>query len=192
MTGYLSLLHVYYMSIFHIIHFIDSSIFCQNLHYVSTVVILCGVILALVERKQSCIHIKCQCFVLCAILYDYGFVFTKVGITTDRIDKTLHHKCISAGAYPSPLHYRGFPKSVCTSVNNVACHGIPDNTALCDGDIVTVDITVSMISLLCSQQDEALHLSLYDKLVSPTKHFCQLAPTIIHCLDNLWSKIKHE
>lgn len=52
---------------------------------------------------------------------------------------------IGNGAYPSPLNYRGFPKSICTSVNNVACHGIPDNRPLQEGDILNVDITVSGI-----------------------------------------------
>lgn len=50
---------------------------------------------------------------------------------------------IGNGAYPSPLNYHGFPKSICTSVNNVACHGIPDNRPLQDGDILNVDVTVS-------------------------------------------------
>ena len=50
--------------------------------------------------------------------------------------------CIKAGGYPSPLQYKGFPKSVCTSVNNVVCHGIPDDRELCNGDIVNIDITV--------------------------------------------------
>jgi len=67
------------------------------------------------------------------------------GVTTDEIDSIAHDACISAGAYPSPLLYRGFPKSICTSVNNVACHGIPDDRPLCDGDIVNVDVTVSIL-----------------------------------------------
>src|SRR5262249_6264849 len=53
-----------------------------------------------------------------------------------------HELCVSRGAYPSPLNYHGFPKSICTSVNEVICHGIPDNRALVDGDIVNLDITV--------------------------------------------------
>ncbi|KAL0901379.1 hypothetical protein ABMA27_006655 [Loxostege sticticalis] len=68
--------------------------------------------------------------------------FVKPGITTDKIDEMVHTLSIEAGAYPSPLHYKGFPKSVCTSVNNVAVHGIPDLRPLEDGDIVNVDITV--------------------------------------------------
>ena len=52
--------------------------------------------------------------------------YVKVGVTTEDIDKVVHQAAISFGAYPSPLNYKGFPKSVCTSVNNVAVHGIPD------------------------------------------------------------------
>lgn len=64
------------------------------------------------------------------------------GITTDELDRIAHEECIANGAYPSPLLYKGFPKSICTSVNNVACHGIPDNRCLQDGDIINVDVTV--------------------------------------------------
>lgn len=63
-------------------------------------------------------------------------------MTTDDIDRLVHEKIIANNAYPSPLHYSGFPKSVCTSVNNVACHGIPDDRPLEDGDIINIDITV--------------------------------------------------
>ncbi|XP_064608219.1 methionine aminopeptidase 1D, mitochondrial-like [Liolophura sinensis] len=66
----------------------------------------------------------------------------KVGVTTDEIDELVHDLCISHKAYPSPLNYHGFPKSVCTSVNNVACHGIPDSRRLEDGDIINIDVTV--------------------------------------------------
>jgi methionyl aminopeptidase len=63
------------------------------------------------------------------------------GVSTDTLDQIAHDFLISHGAYPSTLGYRGFPKSCCTSVNEVICHGIPDNTVLDDGDIVNVDIT---------------------------------------------------
>lgn len=63
-------------------------------------------------------------------------------VTTDHIDSVIHESIISAGAYPSPLNYRGFPKSVCTSVNEVICHGIPDSRSLLEGDIVNIDVTV--------------------------------------------------
>ncbi|XP_065174789.1 methionine aminopeptidase-like isoform X2 [Sycon ciliatum] len=71
-----------------------------------------------------------------------GGELCKEGVTTDEIDSVLHEMILQAGAYPSPLNYRKFPKSICTSVNNVLCHGIPDNRALQNGDIVSVDITV--------------------------------------------------
>ena len=63
------------------------------------------------------------------------------GITTDELDRVGHEFLIEHGAYPSTLGYKGFPKSLCTSVNEVVCHGIPDSTELHDGDIVNVDIT---------------------------------------------------
>ncbi|MEM7141119.1 MAG: type I methionyl aminopeptidase [Actinomycetota bacterium] len=64
------------------------------------------------------------------------------GVTTDEIDRLVHDLCVEAGGYPSPLNYRGFPKSVCTSVNEVICHGIPDSRPLADGDIINIDVTL--------------------------------------------------
>lgn len=63
------------------------------------------------------------------------------GVTTDQLDQIAHDFLVDHGAYPSTLGYRGFPKSCCTSLNEVICHGIPDNTVLEDGDIINVDIT---------------------------------------------------
>ena len=63
------------------------------------------------------------------------------GITTDEIDVFVHEATIERGAYPSPLNYHRYPKSVCTSVNEVICHGIPDSRPLQDGDIVNLDVT---------------------------------------------------
>jgi methionyl aminopeptidase len=65
----------------------------------------------------------------------------KPGITTDELDRIGHEFMCDHGAYPSTLGYKGYPKSLCTSVNEVICHGIPDSTVLNDGDIVNVDIT---------------------------------------------------
>ncbi|MFF4614259.1 type I methionyl aminopeptidase [Nonomuraea jabiensis] len=63
------------------------------------------------------------------------------GVTTDELDRVGHEFLIDHGAYPSTLGYKGYPKSLCTSINEVICHGIPDDTVLQDGDIVNVDIT---------------------------------------------------
>nr|XP_014273379.1 methionine aminopeptidase 1D, mitochondrial isoform X3 [Halyomorpha halys] len=68
--------------------------------------------------------------------------FIKAGITTDDINIFVHRQCINHGAYPSPLNYHHFPKSICTSVNNVVCHGIPDSRPLQNGEILNVDVTV--------------------------------------------------
>jgi methionyl aminopeptidase len=64
------------------------------------------------------------------------------GVTTDEIDQIVHQAILKAGAYPSPLNYHGFPKSCCTSVNEVICHGIPDDRKLKNGDVINLDITV--------------------------------------------------
>jgi methionyl aminopeptidase len=63
------------------------------------------------------------------------------GVTTDEINTLVHDYTIEHGAIPSPLNYHGFPKSVCTSVNHVVCHGIPGPKKLKDGDIINVDVT---------------------------------------------------
>jgi methionyl aminopeptidase len=65
----------------------------------------------------------------------------KPGVTTDEIDRVVHEFLCDHGAYPSTLGYKGFPKSCCTSLNEVICHGIPDSTVIEDGDIVNVDVT---------------------------------------------------
>lgn len=68
--------------------------------------------------------------------------FIAPGVTTDQLDKIAHEFICDHGAYPSPLLYRGFPKSICTSLNEVICHGIPDSTQCQAGDIINLDITV--------------------------------------------------
>lgn len=73
---------------------------------------------------------------------DLAGAAVKVGVTCDEIDRIVHEATIERGAYPSPLNYHCFPKSVCTSVNEVICHGIPDQRPLQDGDIVNIDISV--------------------------------------------------
>lgn len=67
--------------------------------------------------------------------------FVKAGVTTDELDKIVYDYTLSHDARPAPLNYKGFPKSICTSVNDVICHGVPDSTVLKDGDIINVDVT---------------------------------------------------
>ena len=88
------------------------------------------------------------------------------GVTTDELDRIGHEYMLDHGAYPSTLGYRRFPKSLCTSVNEVICHGIPDDRPLQDGDIVNIDITAYIggvhgdtdATYLCGDVDEESRL----------------------------------
>jgi methionyl aminopeptidase len=88
------------------------------------------------------------------------------GVTTDELDRIAHEFMLDHGAYPSTLGYRHFPKSICTSVNEVICHGIPDDRRLEDGDIVNIDITAFIggvhgdtdATYLCGEVDEESRL----------------------------------
>lgn len=73
---------------------------------------------------------------------DVALAAAKPGVTTDELDRLVHEAAIARNCYPSPLNYYKFPKSCCTSVNEVICHGIPDDRPLKDGDILNVDVTV--------------------------------------------------
>jgi methionyl aminopeptidase len=66
----------------------------------------------------------------------------KAGVTTDELDQICHDAYIARGGYPSTLDYKGYPKSLCTSVNEIICHGIPDDRPLADGEIVNCDVTI--------------------------------------------------
>ncbi len=79
---------------------------------------------------------------LAAEVLDYIAPFVKPGVATEHLDKLCHNMIVENGAIPAPLGYKGFPKSICTSVNHVICHGIPDEKKLQDGDIVNIDVTV--------------------------------------------------
>ena len=69
--------------------------------------------------------------------------YVKVGVTTDELNTLCHDYIVKhQQAIPAPLHYHGFPKSICTSINHVVCHGIPDHNILKDGDIINIDVTV--------------------------------------------------
>jgi len=72
---------------------------------------------------------------------DIGARAIRPGVTTDEVDRAVHEACLERGGYPSPLNYHGFPKSCCTSVNEIICHGIPDDRKLVEGDIINLDIT---------------------------------------------------
>jgi methionyl aminopeptidase len=78
---------------------------------------------------------------------DKAILAVRPGVTTDQIDVVVHEACVAEGGYPSPRKYHGFPKSVCTSVNEVICHGVPDDRRLENGDIVNIDVTLFLNGL---------------------------------------------
>lgn len=79
---------------------------------------------------------------LAAEVLDYITEFVQPGVTTNTLNDLCHNFIVERGAIPAPLNYRGFPKSICTSVNHVICHGIPSDKKLMKGDIINVDVTV--------------------------------------------------
>jgi len=79
---------------------------------------------------------------LAAEVLDMITDYVKVGITTEELNTLCHDYIVGHGAIPAPLNYHGFPKSICTSINHVVCHGIPGPKKLMDGDIVNIDVTV--------------------------------------------------
>lgn len=121
------------------------------------------------ERGVQCMRASGK---LAAQVLEYAGTLVKPGTATDEIDKAVHQMIIDNGAYPSPLGYGGFPKSVCTSVNECICHGIPDSRELEDGDIINIDVTVYLngyhgdtsATFLCGNVDDEAK-----KLVQVTK-----------------------
>lgn len=78
---------------------------------------------------------------LAAQTLEYVGKHVRPGMTTNEIDQLVYDYTLTREALPSPLNYRGFPKSVCTSINDVVCHGVPDDTVLQEGDIINIDVT---------------------------------------------------
>ncbi|KAJ1308528.1 hypothetical protein OPQ81_004230 [Rhizoctonia solani] len=93
----------------------------------------------LTPEEQESMRTVCR---LSREVLDIAAAAIRPGITTDEIDAIVHEETIKRGAYPSPLNYREFPKSVCISVNEVVCHGIPDQRKLEEGDIVNLDVSL--------------------------------------------------
>src|ERR1044071_6300719 len=78
---------------------------------------------------------------LAAETLDFITPYVKPGVTTDELDRLCHGFIVDHGAIPAPLNYRGFPKSICTSITPVVCHGIPGDRRLVEGDIINIDVT---------------------------------------------------
>lgn len=90
------------------------------------------------EEEEECLRVACR---LGREVLEEAAKQVAVGVTTEEIDRVVHEACIERECYPSPLNYYNFPKSCCTSVNEVICHGIPDLRPLKDGDILNIDVS---------------------------------------------------
>ncbi|MBA94598.1 MAG: type I methionyl aminopeptidase [Rickettsiales bacterium] len=95
---------------------------------------------SLIKTKEDLAGIKKSCQLTKQILDDLNTII-KPGITTNEIDQWVYETTIKHNAIPAPLNYKGFPKSICTSINEVVCHGIPEDRVLIEGDILNVDVT---------------------------------------------------
>ncbi len=109
------------------------------------------------------------------------------GIATDEIDAFVHEYIVSRGATPSPLNYKGFPKSVCTSVNDCVCHGIPGSYVLRDGDIVNVDVTTYL------PREHGYHgdTSVTFYVGEPSAEAIHVVETARRCLELGIAEVKH-
>ncbi|KAF9434111.1 Methionine aminopeptidase 1 [Entomortierella beljakovae] len=114
---------------------------------------------------------------------DIGLSAVQVGVTTDEIDRIVHKACIERGAYPSTLNYNGFKKSCCTSVNEVICHGIPDQRKLQDGDIINIDVSLYKDGFH-ADLDETIPVGNVDKTG------LRLIKTARECLDKAIASVK--
>ena len=94
----------------------------------------------LIKSEKQIKGIRKSCQLTKSILDDLNLI-VKPGITTNEINDWVYRKTIENNAIPAPLNYKGFPKSICTSINDVICHGIPENRILEEGDIINVDVT---------------------------------------------------
>ncbi len=109
------------------------------------------------------------------------------GLTTEAINDFVHEYIVSRDAYPSPLNYKGFPKSVCTSVNECVCHGIPGPYALRDGDIINVDVT----SYLPKEHGYHGDTSMTFYVGEPSEEAILVVETARRCLELGIAEVKH-
>lgn len=115
---------------------------------------------------------------------DEAAAAVRPGITTDELDEIVHNATIKRNAYPSPLNYYNFPKSVCTSINEVICHGIPDQTVLKEGDIVNLDVSLYF---------QGFHADLNETYYvgeNPSKEAINTVETARECLKNAIKQCK--
>jgi len=129
-------------------------------------------------------------------MLEYSMSLIKPGVSTEEIDALTYEQIIKRGAYPSPVNYSGFPKSICTSVNEVCCHGIPDNREILEGDIVSIDVSVyksgyhgdNCATAIAGEGDDDAHV-----LVEATEEALAQAIDVCHpgaCLSDIGAAIQ--
>lgn len=96
-----------------------------------------------IKSRREIQKMRATCRLAAATL-EYIAPHIRAGVTTGRLDQLCHDFIVKHDAYPAPLHYKGFPKSICTSINEVVCHGIPGDRQLQQGDIINIDITTRL------------------------------------------------
>ncbi|MBI5546103.1 MAG: type I methionyl aminopeptidase [Deltaproteobacteria bacterium] len=121
------------------------------------------------ERMRRACHAAAQ------VLRTVG-AMVRPGVTTDEIDAVAHEEYIRLGGFPSTLNYHGFPKSLCTSVNEVICHGIPDDRPLEDGDIINLDVTIYLEGMHgdCSATYLVGHVEEQSRRLVQVTHECMM------------------
>ncbi|XP_015694648.2 methionine aminopeptidase 1B, chloroplastic [Oryza brachyantha] len=116
-----------------------------------------------VHSAEGIVGMRAACK-LAARALDFAGTLVKPSVTTNEIDREVHKMIIQAGAYPSQLGFGGFPKSICTSVNECVCHGVPDSIQLQTGDIINIDVNVFLNgyhggasrTFVCGEADESI------------------------------------
>ena len=128
-----------------------------------------------IKTPEQLVRLRKACKAAAEVLQEVSKA-VRPGITTDEIDALTHQAYIARGGYPSTLNYHGFPKSLCTSVNEVVCHGIPDSRELLEGDIVNLDITIFLNGMHgdCSATYGVGEISEESKRLMRVTHECMM------------------
>ncbi len=114
----------------------------KQIQYITKEINFLGKSLPIKLHNQSAFESMTKAGALASSCLDYITPYVIPGVTTDELNRLCHDFIIKNHAIPAPLNYKGYPKSICTSVNHVVCHGIPNNKSLLEGDILNIDVTV--------------------------------------------------
>eukprot|EP01025_Chloroclados_australasicus_P015526 TRINITY_DN1745_c0_g1_i1.p1 TRINITY_DN1745_c0_g1~~TRINITY_DN1745_c0_g1_i1.p1 ORF type:complete len:366 (-),score=33.87 TRINITY_DN1745_c0_g1_i1:302-1336(-) len=128
-----------------------------------------------VHDEEGRERMKASCRLASQVL-DMLSAEVRPGVTTDQLDRIAHQFITDNGAYPSPLNYGQFPKSICTSINEIICHGIPDSRQLQDGDIVNIDVTV----YLNGYHGDTSRMFYVGSVSEDAKRLCEVCKEALH------------